>query len=158
MTKLHELKNARREGRCPSTERKAEKQQRLDENKISQEPIFTVKDLIELYLTQRIEDRKSNDGKIIPSARKRKGQSEVRRTLQNDAGEKLRHRVASQITRKDVVDLVMGVIERGANVQAGNLLKEFSSAYEFAIGLGYFDDSFANPALLAKSSLSQTKN
>lgn len=156
-TKLHELKNARREGRCPATELKAEKQQRLDESKIAQEPVFTVKDLIELYLTQRIEDRKSIDGKIIPGARKKKGQSEVRRTLQNDAGEKLGHRTASQITRKDVVDLVMGVIERGANVQAGNLLRELSSAYEFAIGLGYFDDSFANPALLAKSSLSQTK-
>lgn len=64
---------------------------------------------------------------------------------------------ASEVTRKDIIDLVNGVIARGANVQAGNLLRELSLAYEFAIGLGRFDESFANPALLAKSSLRQTR-
>ena len=37
------------------------------------------------------------------------------------------------------------------------MLRELSLAYEFAIGLGRFDDSYANPALLAKSSLRQTR-
>ncbi len=31
------------------------------------------------------------------------------------------------------------------------------SAYEFALGLGRFDENFANPALLAKSGMQQTK-
>jgi len=42
-------------------------------------------------------------------------------------------------------------------VQAGNVLRELFLAYEFAIGLGRFDASFANSALLAKSSLRQTR-
>ena len=46
---------------------------------------------------------------------------------------------------------------RGANVQAGNVLRELSACYEYAIGLGRFDDNFINPALQAKSSLKRTK-
>ncbi|CQI96443.1 tyrosine-type recombinase/integrase [Yersinia sp. HM-2024] len=154
--KLQELKLIRSEGRCPASELKDEKQRLLEESQKPKAAVLTVEGLVELYLTERIEDRKSNDGKIIPGARKKKGQKEVRRTLENDAVAKLGARVAVEITRKDIVELVNGVIERGAKVQAGNLLRELSSAYEFAIGLGRFDDSFANPALLAKSSLRQT--
>ncbi|EPD8598431.1 tyrosine-type recombinase/integrase [Yersinia enterocolitica] len=154
--KLQELKLIRSEGRCPASELKDEKQRLLEERQKPKAAVLTVEGLVELYLTERIEDRKSNDGKIIPGARKKKGQKEVRRTLENDAVAKLGARVAAEITRKDIVELVNGVIERGAKVQAGNLLRELSSAYEFAIGLGRFDDNFANPALLAKSSLRQT--
>jgi len=154
--KLQELKLIRSEGRCPASELKDEKQRLLEESQRPKAAVLTVEGLVELYLTERIEDRKSNDGKIIPGARKKKGQKEVRRTLENDAVAKLGARVAAEITRKDIVELVNGVIERGAKVQAGNLLRELSSAYEFAIGLGRFDDNFANPALLAKSSLRQT--
>ncbi|EMF7826963.1 TPA: tyrosine-type recombinase/integrase [Yersinia enterocolitica] len=154
--KLQELKLIRSEGRCPASELKDEKQRLLEESQRPKAAVLTVEGLVGLYLTERIEDRKSNDGKIIPGARKKKGQKEVRRTLENDAVAKLGARVAAEITRKDIVELVNGVIERGAKVQAGNLLRELSSAYEFAIGLGRFDDNFANPALLAKSSLRQT--
>ncbi|MGE4988172.1 tyrosine-type recombinase/integrase [Yersinia enterocolitica] len=154
--KLQELKLIRSEGRCPASELKNEKQRLLEESQKPKAAVLTVEGLVELYLIERIEDRKSNDGKIIPGARKKKGQKEVRRTLENDAVAKLGARVAAEITRKDIVELVNGVIERGAKVQAGNLLRELTSAYEFAIGLGRFDDNFANPALLAKSSLRQT--
>ena len=154
--KLQELKLIRSEGRCPTSELKDEKQRLLVESQKPKAAVLTVEGLVELYLTERIEDHKGIDGKIIPGARKKKGQKEVRRTLENDAVAKLGGRVAAEITRKDIVDLVKGVIERGAKVQAGNLLRELSSAYEFAIGLGRFDDNFANPALLAKSSLRQT--
>lgn len=154
--KLQELKLIRSEGRCPASELKDEKQRLLEESQKPKAAVLTVEGVVELYLTERIEDRKSTDGKIIPGARKKKGQKEVRRTLENDAVAKLGTRVAAEITRKDIVKLVNGVIERGAKVQAGNLLRELSSAYEFAIGLGRFDDNFANPALLAKSSLRQT--
>lgn len=57
----------------------------------------------------------------------------------------------------DVIDLVKSVVTRGANVQVGNVLRELSLAYEFAIGLGHFADDFVNPALLAKSSLKQAR-
>lgn len=155
--KLHELKLLRQEGRCPATELKKDKLQRAIEAEQAKIPELTVQGLVELYLTERIEDRKTKDGKVIPGARKPKGQAEVRRTLYGDAVKSLGTRNAAEITRQDVINLINGIVARGATVQAGNVLRELSLAYEFAIGLGRFDDSFANPALLAKSSLRQTR-
>ncbi|EAB4492542.1 tyrosine-type recombinase/integrase [Salmonella enterica] len=155
--KLNELKLLRQEGRCPASELKQEKQLRAIEAEQAKVPELTVQGLVELYLTERIEDRKTKDGKIIPGARKKKGQDEVRRTLYADAVDKLGDRNAAEITRNDVITLINGIVARGAQVQAGNVLRELSLAYEFAIGLGRFDASFANPALLAKSSLRQTR-
>jgi len=155
--KLNELKLLRQEGRCPASELKQEKQLRAIEAEQAKVPELTVQGLVELYLTERIEDRKTKDGKIIPGARKPKGQVEVRRTLYGDAVKSLGTRNAAEITRQDVINLINGIVARGAPVQAGNVLRELSLAYEFAIGLGRFDGSFANPALLAKSSLRQTR-
>ncbi|MGP3199761.1 tyrosine-type recombinase/integrase [Serratia marcescens] len=155
--KLHELKLLRQEGRCPAAELKKDKIQRAIEAEQAKIPELTVQGLVELYLTERIEDRKTKDGKVIPGARKPKGQAEVRRTLYGDAVKSLGARNAAEITRQDVINLINGIVARGATVQAGNVLRELSLAYEFAIGLGRFDDSFANPALLAKSSLRQTR-
>ncbi|QHI86343.1 tyrosine-type recombinase/integrase [Klebsiella sp. MPUS7] len=155
--KLHELKLLRQEGRCPASELKHDKLQRAIEAEQAKIPELTVQGLVELYLTERIEDRKTKDGKVIPGARKPKGQAEVRRTLYGDAVKSFGTRNAAEITRQDVINLINGIVARGATVQAGNVLRELSLAYEFAIGLGRFDDSFANPALLAKSSLRQTR-
>lgn len=90
-------------------------------------------------------------------SQKEKEQAEVRRTLYGDAVKSLGTRNAAEITRQDIINLINGIVARGATVQAGNVLRELSLSYEFAIGLGRFDDSFANPALLAKSSLRQTR-
>lgn len=155
--KLQELKQIRNEGRCPASELKDEKQRLLEESQKPKAAVLTVEGVVELYLTERIEDRKTKDGRIIPGARKPKGQAEVRRTLYGDAVKSLGTRNAAEITRQDVINLINGIVARGATVQAGNVLRELSLAYEFAIGLGRFDDSFANPALLAKSSLRQTR-
>lgn len=81
----------------------------------------------------------------------------MRRTLYADAVDKLGGHNAAEITRNDVITLINGIVARGVKVQAGNVLRELSLTYEFAIGLGRFDASFANPALLAKSSLRQTR-
>lgn len=155
--KLQELKLIRSEGRCPASELKDEKQRLLEESQKPKAAVLTVEGVVELYLTERIEDRKTKDGRIIPGARKPKGQAEVRRTLYGDAVKTLGTRNAAKVTRQDVINLINGIVARGATVQAGNVLRELSLAYEFAIGLGRFDDSFANPALLAKSSLRQTR-
>lgn len=155
--RLQELKQIRNEGRCPASELKDEKQRLLEESQKPKTAVLTVEGIVELYLTERIEDRKTKDGKVIPGARKPKGQAEVRRTLYGDAVKSLGTRNAAEITRQDVINLINGIVARGATVQAGNVLRELSLAYEFAIGLGRFDDSFANPALLAKSSLRQTR-
>lgn len=157
--KVAELKLIRAQGRCPATEkREAEKERLLNEKQERQaDAVFTIEALIELYLTQYIEDRKLPNGKIVEGARNPKGQAETRRTLEADIVKPWRDRVASEVTRKQIVDQIMSIVDRGANVQAGNVLRELSSAYEFAIGLGKFDEQFANPALLAKSSLRKTR-
>jgi len=159
LTKLLELKSIRNHGDCPASELKEQKReaQSLQESADLDSSSFTVESLIELYLQKYIEDRRAPSGKVIPGARKRKGQIEARRTLHADVVAKLGNRAASEITRKDVVALIVGIIDRGAKVQAGNVLRELSSAYEFAIGNGKFLNTFANPALLAKASFRQTK-
>lgn len=122
--KLNELKLLRQEGRCPASELKQEKQLRAIEAEQAKVPELTVQGLVELYLTERIEDRKTKDGKVIPGARKPKGQAEVRRTLYGDAVKSLGSRNAAEITRQDVINLINGIVARGATVQAGNVLRE----------------------------------
>ncbi len=65
-------------------------------------------------------DDKIVNGKVIPGARKLKSQEEVRRTLFADPVRVLGEKSASKITRKNVTAMVMEVVDRGANVQAGN--------------------------------------
>lgn len=152
---LQALKDMRQEMRCPATEQKqAKKDKALKEHKLSSR--MTVEEVVELYLSKYIEDR-TVDGKIIAGARKKKGQDETRRTLYGDAVKALGKRYAEEVTRKDIVNMIIAIVDRGSNVQAGNVLREFIAAYEYSIGLEKFPDEFANPALLAKNSLRQAK-
>ena len=153
--KLKVLKDIRREERCPAQELKEAKQKKLEEQSKASSTM-TVKDVVDLYLKQYIEDR-FVDGKKIAGARIKKGQSETRRTLYGDAVLVLGDRFADEVTRKDIVNMTMAIVERGSNVQAGNVLRELTAAYEYCIGLEKFSDEFANPALLAKNSLRQAK-
>jgi len=153
--RLQELKNMRGEGRCPATELKVKKVEKvLIEEKLNTE--LTVKEVIDIYLTEYIDDRLVN-GKVITGARIKKGQSEVRRTLYGDAVRALGDEFACKVTRKDIIKLIMEIVGRGSHVQAGNVLRELSAAYEYTIGLEKFDDNFVNPALLAKAGLRQSK-
>ena len=164
---MAKLKSIRKAGVCPKAERlgliEQQKREKVKAQQVLLETSFTVENLIELYLTEFIEDRQVPDKRnpqkfrVIAGARKLKGQAETRRTLYGDAVRVLGRTSANKVTRKDVVNMVMEVVKRGAKVQAGNVVRELSSAYEYAIGLGYFDDEFANPALLAKASLKQAK-
>ena len=156
--RLRELKLIRHQDRCPATEARDTQAKEIQQLKIENESRnFTVRDLIELYLTQYIEDRRREDGGIVPGARKPKGQDEVRRTLYGDAVRVLGDMVAADVSRQNIIDMIMKIVARGANVQAGNVLRELSACYEYAIGLGRFDDNFINPAFQAKSSLKRTK-
>lgn len=163
---LQKLKTQRRNGICPSTNVKQLKIEAQNRIQVEKERVetqkFTVKDLIELYLTNVIEDRfvedvRTGSKKIIKGSRKPKGQDETRRTLYGDAVKVLGHLPAENITRKDIVQMISKIVERGAKVQAGRVLSELTLAYEYAIGLEKFKDEFANPALLAKSSLKQAR-
>ncbi|MCK9503290.1 MAG: tyrosine-type recombinase/integrase [Porticoccaceae bacterium] len=164
---LQRLKGLRGQGVCPRAEQQRIadrlRQEKAKDENISKIQKFTVKDLIEAYLSGFIEDRIVEDargtGQVrrVPGARKRKGQEETRRTLYGDAVRVLGNIPAALVTRKQVTDLIMDIVNRGANVQAGNVLRELTASYEYSIGLGRFSDDFANPALLAKASLKQAR-
>jgi integrase len=164
---LKDLKDLRRSGVCPKTEGIREKEKvslRIAEQaKDEKTKLFTLTDLIESYLSEFIEDRFIHDGnsvgetKRVTGARKLKGQKETRRTLYGDPVLSLGTMPAALITRKQITDLIMNIVARGANVQAENVLRELCAAYEYSIGLGRFSDDFANPVPLAKSSLRQAR-
>lgn len=162
---LQRLKLLRSQGVCPVTQRKEEKLASKKNKESSTAVIIkvlTLKDVIDLYLTEVIEDRviidqRTGAKKIIQGSRILKGQQEARRTLYVDAVAKLGDRSAEELVRKDIVEFIKGIIDRGAHVQAGRVLSELVAAYDYAIGLDYFPENFANPALLAKSSLKQTR-
>lgn len=161
------LKVLRKSGICPKAQQLRDKRvaQEVRESQIKEQEVtqFSVEHLIESYLTEFIEDRWVIDErgleqrKLIVGARKPKGQAETRRTLHGDAVKMLGHLPAASITRRQVTDLINGIVNRGANVQAGNVLRELSAAYEYSIGLGRFPEEFANPALLAKAGFKQAK-
>ncbi|MCU4347695.1 tyrosine-type recombinase/integrase [Acinetobacter lactucae] len=161
---LQRLKLLRSQGICPASERKEEKIVFKQKKKDSAVVIkaLTLKEVVNLYLTEVIEDRmitdkRSGAKKTIEGSRNLKGQQETRRTLYVDVVATLGDRIAENIVRKDIVEFIKKIIDRGAQVQAGKVLSELIAAYDYAIGLDYFSESFANPALLAKSSLRQTR-
>lgn len=155
--KFTELKLTRQQGGCPATEVKAIKESQQRETESIVKAPFTVTDMIELYLSEYIEDRKSVGGEILPGARKPKGQAETRRTLYNDPVRVLGHKLAEDVSSSEIVNLIMEVVARGVNVQAGSVLRELSSAFDYAIGTGKLDESFVNPATNAKKRLKLTK-
>lgn len=161
---LQKLKLLRSQGICPVSQRKDEKALNKQKKEESIAPVktSTLKDVVNLYLTEVIEDRviidqRTGVKKIVDGSRNLKGQQETRRTLYVDVVKELGHKQADSIVRKDIVELIKRIIDRGAQVQAGRVLAELIAAYDYAIGLDYFSESFANPALLAKSSLKQTR-
>lgn len=154
--RLHELKLIRIEGRCPKTDRKQREELLIKQKKDDSES-FTVREMVDLYLNQYIDDRYSSENKLIKGARKPKGQKEVRRILYKDVVQNIGDKIASILNRQDVIDLILSISGRGANVQAGNVLRELNAAYEFSIGLGKLEDDFTNPVILAKNSLAMMK-
>ncbi|WP_141672073.1 Arm DNA-binding domain-containing protein, partial [Gilliamella sp. Fer4-1] len=79
--KLQELKKIRESGYCPRELREQQKINELQLKKAQENKSkFTIKKMIDLYLTEYIQDRHTKDGKVIKGARKLKGQNEVRRT------------------------------------------------------------------------------
>ncbi|MFW2037319.1 tyrosine-type recombinase/integrase [Acinetobacter ursingii] len=161
---LIRLKAERNQGICPKHKKEQEKLQQQLEQELVQKDIsqLTVHDMIEMYLTEVIEDHwitdpRTGEKKKVLGVRKPKGQAETRRTLYGDAVRVLGNRVALEVTRKDVVALTKEIIDRGSNVQAGRVLSELTLAYEYTIGLERFPANFANPALLAKMSIKQSR-
>ena len=121
---LSKMKELRAKGICPKAERdrqlQAEKEAKAAKAEAEAVAAYTVTDLVEQYLTEVIEDRsvtdpRTGEKKRVPGARKPKGQWEVRRTLHNDVVRVLGERPAAEVKRKDVVDLIKEILDRGGN-------------------------------------------
>ncbi|HCE2179564.1 TPA: tyrosine-type recombinase/integrase [Vibrio parahaemolyticus] len=150
--KLRKLKKIRDTGVCPKAELERRKKAKQEEELIKCVESITIKDVVEKFLSEHIEDRRLENGAIKEGARKPKGQKETRRIMYKDVVDIIGDMSAVQVSRKDVIDLIMRILERGANVQAGSVLRELSSAFEFCIGIGYLPFGHVNPAKLAKDS------
>lgn len=96
-------------------------------------------------------------GNLSGGARKAKGQAEFKRTLYGGAVRVPGAMYAHEVTRKDIENMIMEIVGRAACIQAGNVLRELTAAYEYSIGMGKFDDNFDNSAVLSKASLKQAK-
>ena len=151
--KLRELKKVRDTGVCPKAELERQKKAKEEEKLVKCVEAITVKDLVNKYLSEHIEDRRLENGTIKRGARKPKGQKETRRIMYKDIVDIIGDMSAVQISRKDVIDLIMRILERGANVQAGSVLRELSNAFEWCISIGFLPYGHVNPAKLAKESL-----
>ncbi len=155
--KLRELKNQRDSGICPKSE-----MERVEAEKIKQQEALavdkiTVKDVVDYYLENYIQDKVNASGTVIKGARKPKGQKEVRRTLYVDVVDIIGERPATSIKKGDITRLIQGIVDRDAPVQAGSVLRELSSAFDYAIGLDFLPDEYVNPALLARNMFKKSK-
>ncbi len=102
---LQRLKLLRSQGICPVSERKEEKLLIKQKNSISVIKTLTLKDVVDIYLTDVIEDRIITDQrtgikKIIKGSRNLKGQHETRRTLYVDVVSTLGDRHCRQCSKK----------------------------------------------------------
>jgi len=134
------------ENKDPLEERNKQKEQRRLEQEEKAKLDFTVEQMCELYLSRHVEKKRTI-----------KGANETRRTLKNDAVAILGHLPAANVTHRMIYNMVDAIVERGASVQAGNVLREFLAAYNYSMGKGMFDDDFVNPCLQAKSNFKLQK-
>lgn len=144
-----ELKALRDNGVCPVERAEQEKAELAEREQANREAEslsqFTVKELCDNYLAD-----------CIYGVRTKKAASECARSLYGDPVKVLGDRPASDITSKDVFDLIMVVIDRGANVQAGFILRELTAAFDHAID-GSLPDDHVNPCYQAKGRLKRKR-
>lgn len=147
--KFLEIKVLRDSGICPVEQKNHEKQlqQRTDqERKVKQEmDYFTIKKMCEQYLKN-----------CIDGVRTKKAASEARRSLYGDPVKYLGDKSAIDANTQDIFDLIMGVVDRGANVQAGFILRELTAAFDYAID-GNLPDDHVNPCYQAKGRLKRKR-
>jgi len=162
-----QLKIQRNSGVCPATKIKEDaKKQALKERAES----LTIERMVEVYLSQRVEDHRGIDNygnptdKIITGSRSKiKNQKETRRSLEAYSKKDFGRKQAAAVTHVDIKNLINSILAKGFNVQAGIVLNELSLAYNYCIGrpepvqgihyeqwLPYLPEEQINPCIQAK--------
>lgn len=163
--KLTDLKAKRGNGICPATQKalddEALKRQQKAEQAERKIKSITVKDVVDHFLRNYIEDRVvvsvNNKGKetrkTIKGARKSKGQAECKRSLEKDVSKTIGDIPATELMHADVTKIINSMLARGNTVQAGIVLKDFSQAFDYCIGTGFLPDETINPCIRVKKKL-----
>ncbi|RLW64712.1 MAG: hypothetical protein B6D73_10800 [gamma proteobacterium symbiont of Stewartia floridana] len=138
---LQELKGLRLKGVDPASVVRESKRKEKEEAE-RRHSGFTFADMIEDYLKRTVYPR-----------RKEKGAKEAERMLNACVVSILGERLAADLTRRDILEVINKQIDAGNSVQAGRLLCEMVAAFEQAILRDSLPDDFANPAVLAQQSL-----
>ena len=164
---LGQLKIERNSGICPSTKLKDDAKKQAQKERMEK---LTIERMVEVYLSQRIEnhhgiDNYGNPTKdiIVGSRAKVKNQKEARRSLEAISKKEFGQRLASKVTHVDIKNLINSILVKGFNVQAGIVLNELSLAYNYCIGrpepvqgvfyeqwLPYLPEEQVNPCIQAK--------
>lgn len=147
--KLTELKAKRDSGICPATEKTVERERQAEREIAAKEEkkqeAFTVEQCISDYLENHVDKN-----------RKKKGAKETRRLLYADPVKKLGKKAVVNLTSEDVIRMINGVVDRGANALAGDMLRELTAAIDLAI-TDQLPSDFMNPCYQAKGLLQRRK-
>jgi integrase len=147
--KFAELKGQRNGGISPAELVRERKEViRLDAANKAQEKklkTYCIEDLCEDYLAD-----------CIDGHRTKKAAAEARRALWGDPVAKMGDVSAAEVTPKDIIDMTMAIVERGANVQAGFILRELTAAFDHAIG-EELPENMINPCYQARGKLKRKR-
>ncbi len=136
-----------RDGGVDLQERKKEKRaERLAHSGAKRMSTFTVSDMVDSYLDNHIANN-----------RKQKGQAEVRRLLENNVTPVFGHLKPSEVKRSMVYSLMDSIINRGAPVIAGQVVRELRAAFEKARMRDLIKDAdnFVNPCMYVETPTSK---
>lgn len=134
------------ENKDPLEERRKIEAARKAEAERKERERYTINDLCNDFLEGCIDGHRTD-----------KAAAECRRSLKNDPMVILGHLPAVDVNTKMVYKMINAIVERGAKVQAGFILKELTNAFSYAIGRDLFDDYYVNPCLQVKENFKLQK-
>src|SRR5271167_1710585 len=109
---------ARLEGRDPAAEKREKKRQVVADR---------VEDLLEAFINQRLSQNRSGP--------------EIARLLRREMGKAWAGRSIHEITKRDVVEVISGIEQRGAPVAANKTLKSIKTFLRWCVGRAVLDQS-----------------
>jgi hypothetical protein len=112
---------AKLDGRDPAAEKRAARRRIVADR---------VEDLLENFITQRLSQNRSG--------------AEVSRLLRREVGRPWSGKSIHEVRKRDVVDLVMAIVERGAPVAANKALKWTKTFFNWCVGRAVLDHSAAD--------------
>jgi hypothetical protein len=125
---------ARLEGRDPAAERK-EARRRIVADRIE--------DLLEAFIAQHVSQNRSA--------------AEITRLLRREIGKPWAGKSVHEIAKRDVVELVTGIVQRGAPIAANKTLKTIKTFFRWCIGRAILDKSPAEGVPLPAKELARDR-